>query len=115
MPLPARHSRSAKQLLQTQSLGPLRIWDEACVTSQCARLDGMLVCCSINPLHIMPLHQGGNNGTEVLDANILIEGGIIKAVGRVPPSVTGPYEELKVIDLKGAWVTPGSKYHCRCA
>lgn len=59
---------------------------------------------------ICSLEQGGNNGTEILDANILLEGGIIRAIGRFSPSITGPYEELEVIDLKGAWVTPGSKH-----
>jgi imidazolonepropionase-like amidohydrolase len=28
-------------------------------------------------------------------------------MGRIPPSIYGPYEELEVFDLNGAWVTPG--------
>ncbi|KAF7317119.1 Carbohydrate esterase family 9 protein [Mycena chlorophos] len=52
---------------------------------------------------------GRNNGTEILDrGDILIDGGLIKFVGKVKDSLLSQYgPELVVLDLKGAWVTPG--------
>jgi hypothetical protein len=54
--------------------------------------------------------QGGQNGTETIRGNILIDGGLIKAIGRFPSSVTGPWQDLEVIDVDGGWVTPGSEF-----
>lgn len=54
---------------------------------------------------------GNKNGTEVIIADILLESGLIKGVGRISPSFLAAYaDELVVMDLKGAWVTPGSVY-----
>lgn len=51
---------------------------------------------------------GNQNGTEVVLANILLDNGLIKGVGRISPSSLASYADaLVVIDLKGAWVTPG--------
>lgn len=53
---------------------------------------------------------GNQNGTEVLHGSILIDKGLIKAVGKLPRiQADGPYEGLVVVDAKGAWVTPGSE------
>jgi hypothetical protein len=57
------------------------------------------------------LWTGARNGTEVVFGDLLLDGGIIKAVGYLPNRVI---EELgydsgffNVIDANGAWVTPG--------
>lgn len=51
---------------------------------------------------------GNHNGTDVVLANILLDKGLIKGVGRISTSTLAAYrDDLVVIDLKGAWVTPG--------
>lgn len=52
---------------------------------------------------------GGKNGTEVVDADVLLDKGVIKGVGRTAVSGAARYkrEELLVVDARGAWVTPG--------
>jgi hypothetical protein len=54
--------------------------------------------------------QGSEDGKEIVHGSIFMDGGLIKAIGRVPTTMTDPYEHLEVIDLHGAWVTPGSKF-----
>ncbi|KAL4067994.1 hypothetical protein J3A83DRAFT_3786026 [Scleroderma citrinum] len=48
----------------------------------------------------------GQNGTEVVHGDVLLHEGMIKAVGNVPLHL---YQnlQLEVIDVHGAWVTPG--------
>lgn len=54
---------------------------------------------------------GEVNGTEVINADILLDKGIIKGIGRVEQLQLKPYkDDLVVIDAKNAWVTPG--YAC---
>lgn len=54
---------------------------------------------------------GNSNGTEVINGSILLDRGMIKALGRVPHiSAEGPYKDLVVVDANGAWVTPGSEH-----
>lgn len=51
---------------------------------------------------------GLENGTQVLHGSILLDKGIIQAVGQVHPAVLKKYkDELVTVDLKHAWVTPG--------
>ena len=51
---------------------------------------------------------GDRNGTEVLRADVLLDKGIIKRVGRVGNfRVEAFRDDLVVIDAKNAWVTPG--------
>jgi hypothetical protein len=51
---------------------------------------------------------GGNNGTEVIQGDILMDRGIIKNIGYLQSWSLGLYgERLIVLDAKGAWVTPG--------
>ena len=44
------------------------------------------------------------NGKEIISGDILLDGGLIKWVGS-NPNVS--YEDLKIYDAKGSWVTPG--------
>ena len=52
---------------------------------------------------------GARNGTEIIYGDVLLDRGLVVAVGYIPPnllqSVEGP--ELNVVDVGGAWVTPG--------
>ncbi|KAH8080277.1 carbohydrate esterase family 9 protein [Cristinia sonorae] len=50
---------------------------------------------------------GNDNGTEVLDADILLDKGLIKGIGHVRGETLAMYQDLQVVDVKGAWVTPG--------
>ncbi|KAI0085136.1 carbohydrate esterase family 9 protein [Irpex rosettiformis] len=52
--------------------------------------------------------SGEKNGTEVLYADVLLDKGIIKGIGRTSLKlVKGLKEEYEVIDARNAWVTPG--------
>ena len=58
---------------------------------------------------------GEKNGTEVVQADVLLDKGIIKGVGHTSAMarVAKEYkEELLVVDAKGAWVTPGYVVVC---
>ncbi len=52
---------------------------------------------------------GGHNGTEVIFGDLLLDGGIIKAVGDIPKQALSQYDSgfLAVIDANEAWITPG--------
>jgi len=51
---------------------------------------------------------GNRNGTEIIRADILLDKGIIKSIGHLRGTSIKTYgEELEVVDVKGAWVTPG--------
>lgn len=49
---------------------------------------------------------GARNGTEVVYGDVLLDRGLIKAVGYIPPELLMG-RELQVQDARGAWVTPG--------
>ncbi|KAJ1304895.1 hypothetical protein OPQ81_006029 [Rhizoctonia solani] len=50
---------------------------------------------------------GGDHGDEVLIGDILLDKGIIKAVGRVPPGLLDAIgNKLVVKNVQGAWVSP---------
>ena len=50
---------------------------------------------------------GLHNGTHVVDGDILLDRGLIAAVGHLSRAELEAYSELEVVDAKGAWVTPG--------
>ena len=51
---------------------------------------------------------GGQNGTEIIHGDILLDMGLIKAVGYVPQhKLNALKDDLVIIDAKNAWVTPG--------
>jgi hypothetical protein len=51
---------------------------------------------------------GGNNGTEVVRGDILLDRGLFQAVGHVPQSTLSAFgDDLVIVDAKNAWVTPG--------
>ncbi|KZV63157.1 carbohydrate esterase family 9 protein [Peniophora sp. CONT] len=56
---------------------------------------------------------GLNNGTEIIEGDVLLEDGIIKGVGHLGGLKDGEFEALRaagkieVTDANGAWITPG--------
>lgn len=51
------------------------------------------------------LWTGRAGGLEVVHGDMLIDGGIIKGIGTV--DVEGYGDELDIVDVAGAWVSPG--------
>ena len=56
------------------------------------------------------LEQG--DGTEIVYGDVLLDRGLVMAVGYIPPSLLDSVmqsssTEIRVEDLRGAWVTPG--------
>lgn len=51
---------------------------------------------------------GEKNGTEIIYGDLLLDKGIIQAIGQVPRT---PVHEARTIDARGAWVTPGLSAH----
>jgi hypothetical protein len=55
---------------------------------------------------------GAGNGTEIVHGDVLLDRGLVVAVGHIPPSLLDSVRqssrtEIRVEDLGGAWVTPG--------
>ncbi|EIW84617.1 hypothetical protein CONPUDRAFT_134601 [Coniophora puteana RWD-64-598 SS2] len=50
---------------------------------------------------------GGNDGTEVLEGDVYLEDGIVKAVGSVSHELLDGNLNVQVLDVNGSWVTPG--------
>ncbi|KAF9242017.1 hypothetical protein BU15DRAFT_44398 [Melanogaster broomeanus] len=48
----------------------------------------------------------GRNGTEVIEGDVLLHKGLIKAVGHIPPRLLQGLQ-FQAVDANGAWVTPG--------
>ena len=55
---------------------------------------------------------GASNGTEIVSGDVLLDRGLVVAVGYIPPSLLDGVRqssetEIRVEDVGGAWVTPG--------
>lgn len=50
---------------------------------------------------------GGVNGLEIIEGDLLLDQGLIKAVGKITNKELEVYTDLVTVDLDGAWVTPG--------
>ena len=50
---------------------------------------------------------GGADGLEVVNGDILLDGGIIKRFGDVGVDLLAQYTDIARVDAKGQWVTPG--------
>ena len=50
---------------------------------------------------------GRNSGNEVVSGDLLIDKGLIKAIGFIEETSLAEYKDLVVIDAEGAWITPG--------
>lgn len=53
------------------------------------------------------IFTGENNGTVVLRGDILLDKGIIRAIGDIPGRVIENTPNLTTVEANGAWVTPG--------
>lgn len=52
------------------------------------------------------LWTGARNGSEIVYGDLLLDGGLVKAIGYIPRALYVE-DDTVVIDAKGAWVTPG--------
>ncbi|KAF5363169.1 hypothetical protein D9758_008331 [Tetrapyrgos nigripes] len=50
---------------------------------------------------------GERNGTEVIHGDLLLDKGIIRALGHIKASTIHKYGDVETIDAAGAWLTPG--------
>lgn len=50
---------------------------------------------------------GRISGNEVVEGDLLIDKGLIKAIGIIEDTTLAEYKDLVVIDAEGAWITPG--------
>lgn len=52
---------------------------------------------------------GARNGTEIVYGDVLLDRGLVVAVGYIPPSLLESVGQssIRVEDVEGAWVTPG--------
>lgn len=52
---------------------------------------------------------GRNDGLEIIKGDILLDNGLMKAVGVIPKSLVKQYREDDLVrtDAGGAWITPG--------
>lgn len=50
---------------------------------------------------------GRVQGLEVISGDLLLSGGIIRAVGFVPSELRSAYKDVEELDAHGAWVSPG--------
>jgi hypothetical protein len=55
---------------------------------------------------------GRADGSEVVHGDVLLDRGLVQAVGRVPHSLVESLPGLVEYDVHGAWVTPGSPSPC---
>lgn len=57
---------------------------------------------------------GRVSGLEVVKGDLLLDNGLIKAVGSIDPSVLNAYSDLVTVDVAGAWVSPGYVIQLHC-
>lgn len=50
---------------------------------------------------------GERNGSVIIDGDLFLHNGVVRAVGKVPWHLPDKTPNVTVIDAEGAWVTPG--------
>ncbi|KAF9053390.1 hypothetical protein BJ165DRAFT_1447326 [Panaeolus papilionaceus] len=51
---------------------------------------------------------GGRNGTEIIEGDVLLDKGVVQALGYIPQGLLRDAgTNLKVVDVQGKWITPG--------
>ena len=50
---------------------------------------------------------GRENGTEIIFGDVLLDKGIVKGIGNIPPHYLQTISDLQIVDAQRAWVTPG--------
>jgi hypothetical protein len=53
------------------------------------------------------IFTGEKNGTVIVKGDLLLDKGIVKAIGRIPGWMLDKVENLTTVDAHGAWITPG--------
>lgn len=53
------------------------------------------------------IFTGGDNGTETIHGDILLDKGIVKAIGKIPGWMLDKITNLDIVNAEGAWITPG--------
>jgi hypothetical protein len=53
------------------------------------------------------IFTGEKNGTVIVKGDLLLDKGIVKAIGKIPGWMLDKVENLTTVDAHGAWITPG--------
>jgi hypothetical protein len=65
------------------------------------------VCSSLNTPKNATIWTGEDSGRDVVRGDVLVDKGLIQAIGRVPNSLVDGRRDLEVLEANGAWLTPG--------
>jgi hypothetical protein len=108
LPLHAERSLARCASLKITAGPPANFYDRS-------ESDRFLAGTKATLLHNARIWTGENNGTEILRGDVFIDKGIIRGVGNIDLRAFGldvdhmmAHGELNVVDVHGAWVTPGS-------
>jgi imidazolonepropionase-like amidohydrolase len=107
LPLHAERSLARCASLKITAGPPANFYDRS-------ESDRFLAGTKATLLHNARIWTGENNGTEILRGDVFIDKGIIRGVGNIDLRAFGldvdhmmAHGELNVVDVHGAWVTPG--------
>ena len=107
LPLHAEHSLARCGSLKISAGSPANFHDRS-------QSDRFVAGTKPTLLHNARIWTGENNGTEILRGDVFIDKGIIQGVGNIDFHAFGldvddmiARGQLNVVDLHGAWVTPG--------
>lgn len=53
------------------------------------------------------IFTGEKNGTVIVKGDLLLDKGIVKAIGRIPGWMLDQVDNLTTVNAHGAWITPG--------
>lgn len=53
------------------------------------------------------IFTGEQNGTVIVKGDLLLDKGIVKAIGRIPGWMLDQVENLTTVNANNAWITPG--------
>lgn len=53
------------------------------------------------------IFTGARNGTEIVYGDVFLDGGVVKALGYIPPRLLARAKDIEVVEAGGKWVTPG--------
>ncbi len=107
LPLHAEHSLARCASLKISAGPPANFHDRS-------ESDRFVAGTKATLLHNAHIWTGENNGTEILHGDVFIDKGIIQGVGNIDLRAFGldvdsmvARGELNVVDVHGAWLTPG--------
>jgi cytosine/adenosine deaminase-related metal-dependent hydrolase len=53
------------------------------------------------------IFTGEKNGTVIIKGDLLLDKGIVRAIGRIPGWMLDQVDNLTTVNAHGAWITPG--------